>query len=83
MLCLSIPKSRENTPENNDRHVTLNKEVSRMLVHAFTTTSECKMHQYLTELRHDERKAFVLTTRIPDDEIHVRYDVFEFVKEES
>ena len=54
-----------------------------MLVHTMTTTSECKVHEYLTEHRNDGRKPFVLTTRIPDDECHVRYDVFEFVKENT
>jgi len=54
-----------------------------MLVHRMTTTSECKIHEYLSEHRHDIRKPFVLTTRIPDDDTHVRYDVFEFVKEDT
>lgn len=54
-----------------------------MLVHTMTTTSECKIHEYLIEHKHDTRKPFVLTSRIPGDEIHIRYDVFEFVKEEN
>lgn len=51
-----------------------------MLVHTMTTTSECKVQEYLMDHRNEEKKAFVLTSRIPNDECHIRYDVFVFKK---
>ena len=47
-----------------------------MLIHAITTTSECEVQEYLARHALDNSRAFVLANRIPDDENHVRYDVF-------
>jgi hypothetical protein len=48
-----------------------------------TTTSESKVCEHLARIAGSSGKAFVLTSRIPDDETHVRYDVFMFVKEDE
>ena len=52
-----------------------------MLRHLITTTSENKVQQYLEHLSNDNKSVFVLTSRIPDDDIHLRYDVFKVTKE--
>ena len=54
-----------------------------MLIHLITTTSESKVHEHLESMPDGGKKTFVLTSRIPDDESHVRYDVFMFVKDEE
>ncbi|MFW9843457.1 MAG: hypothetical protein ACFFEV_02655 [Candidatus Thorarchaeota archaeon] len=54
-----------------------------MLVHTITTTSECKVQEYLMKHRKNEKKAFVLTSRIPNDDAHIRYDVFVFTKSDE
>jgi hypothetical protein len=53
-----------------------------MLIHLVTTTSEREVQDYLKEHSQEVRKAFVLTTKIPDDDINIRYDIFKFVKED-
>jgi hypothetical protein len=58
-------------------------EELRLLVHSITTTSESEVHEYLAKISDAAKKAFVLTSRMPDDEAHIRYDVFTFVKDEG
>ncbi len=53
-----------------------------MIVHLLTTTSEKRVHEYLTDKLGDNKRTFVLTHRVPNDENHVRYDVFLYVKKE-
>ncbi len=52
-----------------------------MLRHLMTTISEQRVREYLEENSEDVKKAFVLTSRIPNDSVHLRYDVFQFVKD--
>jgi hypothetical protein len=54
--------------------------VNSLLRHLITTTSESKVQEYLVNNFSEAKKAFVLTTRISNDDSHIRYDVFSFVK---
>ena len=52
-----------------------------MLRHLITTTSECEAHEYLRQNSEIAKRAFILTSRIPEDCVHLRYDVFQIVNE--
>jgi hypothetical protein len=54
-----------------------------MIVHTITTTKESIVQDCLEKYRREEKKAFVLTTRIANDDAHVRYNVFMFVNNEK
>jgi len=54
-----------------------------MLLHLITTTSECRVQECLAKHSVDNDRAFVLTNRVPNDESHVRYDVFLVQKREE
>jgi len=54
-----------------------------MLTHRLTTASECKVQEYLMNHKKEENKTFVLTSRVPNDNTHIRYDVFVFAKEDD
>ena len=51
-----------------------------VLRHLITTTSECEVNMYLRGNSEWAKRVFVLTSRIPDDCEHLRYDVFQVVK---
>lgn len=51
-----------------------------MLIHSLTTTSERLVQECLAKHTREEKTAFVLSTRIKNDDAHIRYDVFLFVK---
>ncbi|MFQ5832411.1 MAG: hypothetical protein ACE5H4_06905 [Candidatus Thorarchaeota archaeon] len=53
-----------------------------MLRHVLGTTSEAKVEECLERCASEHLKAFVKTTRIRDDPLHVRYDIFVFVPNE-
>lgn len=54
-----------------------------MLRHLLTTTSESEIQDRLAKMGADAPKTFVLSSRVPNDEAHIRYDVFFFVKKED
>lgn len=54
-----------------------------MLRHLITTTSENKVQEFLSQQTSENHKVFVLTTRIPDDAIHIRYDVFKVERDKT